>query len=145
MDFKEISDFFGGTVFPEEYRGDFKLIEVRINGLEKHLSLSSSVEDRAKVFLLRAILSMLTGDLKVASGFLEKILAFGTELDLRWRARCKAYKFRIFSMQRVPPAIRFRPELSSSSSPIRDAELNTLKEVNEMVSFRKNIRFVGFH
>ena len=143
MDFKDISDHFGGTIFPEEYRGDFKKSEKRIEDLENELSPQSDAEEHARALLLRAVLSMFTGDPSAAKACLEKLRSMAKRLDSNWIARSETYMFRNFSLQRVPPVIRFRPELNSAMAPLRDAELESMGKLKEMIALRQRLGSQG--
>ena len=143
MDFNDISEHFGGTIFPEEYRGDFRRSEERIEGLENGLSPQSNPEEHARALLLRAVLSMSTGDPSAADVCLQKIRGMADRLDANWVARSETYLFRNFSLQRVPPVLRFRPELNSAMAPLRDAELESMVKLGGIVALRKRLRSEG--
>lgn len=128
MDFQELSNFFGGTLFSEEYRGDFEQIKRDIEQRERSVHSKGSPNAKAEILLLKAVFELLRGEYTACQVNLDKIKAFGSEVDDMWRARCKIYeRFNLVSIF-APSAIRFRSNLGGSASSIREAELRAVDE-----------------
>ncbi|KAL8820776.1 MAG: hypothetical protein Q9191_007448, partial [Dirinaria sp. TL-2023a] len=67
MDFRETCNFFGGSIFVEEPRGDFKSSEERIQEREANINQSSD-DEKAACVLLRIVHSALVGNIANEDG-----------------------------------------------------------------------------
>ncbi|OAP61370.1 hypothetical protein AYL99_03573 [Fonsecaea erecta] len=124
MDFKELSDSFGGTIFPDEYRVDLQDCDQRITGLETATLRSPSVRDEASIILLRLIHSAMSGDLARADDCLNRLSQLpDRELGPSWPFRRDAYGFYITSLKRMPPILRFWTGRTNQIGVLRDYEL----------------------
>ena len=96
MDFKEVCNFFGGSIFPEEPRCDYPDVARRLDEGER--SLSSAVgtatpENQAAFLLLRVVQVILTGQHKKAHELINLFSRYTIHHGLpdRWRFRAGAY------------------------------------------------------
>ena len=62
MDFRDVCDIFGGTVFLEEPRGSFATAHEQIKHLEQSVAEGSN-DEKAAILLLKAIYAALIGSL----------------------------------------------------------------------------------
>lgn len=108
MDFSETLDFFGGSIFGEECRGDFTLVQSRIDNLQHEAGASSpeTSDLKAKILFLRAILSLLTGNHTEASSFLFEICGPAGDFSRTWKIRAVAYCSLLITWSRFPPILR---------------------------------------
>ncbi|KAI9370392.1 CHAT domain-containing protein [Aspergillus egyptiacus] len=111
MDFIEICEVFGGSIFPEEYRGSFAEADRRISALEAESpgeAAARPVEHRAKALLLRSIYWMLAGDFPKARSGLQTVTSLQEEgLSKRWILRCKMYTSYAAMLQHRSALVRF--------------------------------------
>ncbi len=128
MDFEEILSTFGGTIFPYEYRGDFKAVKRDIVHRERSKHTTSSANSKAKILLLKAVFETLRGEYTACQVYLNQLKVLETGIDEKWSARRRVYeRFNLISMV-VPPVIRFRSNLGGSASTIREVELGAPQE-----------------
>ena len=139
MDLNEIYEFFGGSIFAEEYRGNFADIKNRLQALQEE---SDSQSDRqadicAKCLLLKGIFALLRGAHREATGYLTSTSGLST----RWRARLLSYYSLLVSWSRYPPHLRFRTEAGGFAGVLlglrMEFEKNTLslmETINELSS-----------
>ena len=113
MDLQEVLEFFGGSVFAEEYRGDLALIRSRIDDLQREADIrpSKTSDLQAKVLLLRAILSLLVGDNAEASNLLFRLCEPVGGFTQLWKIRGFAYLSLVIAWSRFPPLLRFRTQV----------------------------------
>ncbi|KAL2817047.1 hypothetical protein BDW59DRAFT_175587 [Aspergillus cavernicola] len=123
MNFEKITSLMGGTLSIEEYRGDFAHIISTIATLEKSAGFRTSSESQARVLLLKAVRSMLCGNLGESRCVLSALSDLAADLDERWAFRIKSYERLCAYLQLVPPLLRFQSQFGSSASTIRQAEL----------------------
>ncbi|KHO10701.1 hypothetical protein MAA_11705 [Metarhizium robertsii ARSEF 23] len=123
MDFLEVLDVFGGTIFPEELRGNFVTVDAHITELEEAASaVDVSVHQKAQALLLRGIYYLLLGDFSNARRHIRSIFDLTSEgLENRWLLRTKMYDFYILVLQYRPPAIRFRSSNPDTWTMLNDA------------------------
>lgn len=67
MDFREVCDFFGGSVFVEEPRGDFADALTRIEAREAN-AMNPSEDEKAALLLLRLVQAALVGNITNVDG-----------------------------------------------------------------------------
>ena len=115
MDFTETLEFFGGSIFGEECRGDFSSIQSRIDDLQREAdsSLPGTSNLDAKIIFLRAIFGLLIGNNAEASSSLFKLCDPAREFSITWKLRAFAYLNLFVAWWRFPPMLRFPIELGS--------------------------------
>ena len=110
MDFREICEYFGGSIFIEEPRGNLASVPERIKEREASIADASS-DEKVAVLLLKFVYSALIGNSvnydngPKFQGCMQPLLSgeFGT----RWKFRAKSYVLLICSWQLYPPLFRF--------------------------------------
>jgi hypothetical protein len=105
MDFEEVCEFFGGTFFYEDLRGNLQEIKKKLDKYQNE-SPTPSIDHTATLILLRAIWSLLSGDFKNASSLLNCL----TNSDIygeRWKYRDHAYSALMYTWQKHPPLFAF--------------------------------------
>lgn len=109
MDFLEVLDVFGGTIFSDDLRVDFRDADSRIRAIEKASSgPTASTEQKARSLLLRATYRMLAGDIRSSIVALDGLLCLGgAGLSKRWLLRGRMYRFYAVALQQRPPVLRF--------------------------------------
>ncbi|KAH2526051.1 hypothetical protein KXW40_007984 [Aspergillus fumigatus] len=123
MNFEKITSLMGGTLSSEEYRGNFAHIRFTIAALEQSPGFRTSSELRARVLLLKAVLSMLSGNFSESISALSALNDDAADLGERWAFRIKSYERLCAYLQLVPPLLRFQSQYGSSAGTIREAEL----------------------
>ena len=140
MDFKQLSDFFGGTVFPDDYRVDLQDAARRITDLESS-SDQSDVRVKASIILLRLIHSAMSGDLARADVNLERLSQFPeSELGSSWPFRRSAYRFYIACLKRMPPILRFWSGRNNQIGVLRDYELGVQEKRKSQINQKSLVR-----
>ena len=96
MDFRDVCDFFGGTISPEEPRCDFPDIVRRLSELERSSDSAvgtAATEGRAAFLLLRVVFLILTGEHKKAHELINELSRYARANSLpdRWRFRAGSY------------------------------------------------------
>ena len=96
MDFREVCNFFGGSIFPEEPRCDYPDVVHRLNEVESSLNSAvgtATTEGRAAFLLLSVVHLILTGSHKKAHQLLNELSRFTIThgLPVRWRFRAGGY------------------------------------------------------
>ncbi|KIW98994.1 uncharacterized protein Z519_00657 [Cladophialophora bantiana CBS 173.52] len=141
MDFKKVSDFFGGTIFPAEYRVDLQDSDRRITELEKAILLPPTIRDQASIILLRLIHSAMSGDLARADSCLERLSQLpDRELGPSWPIRWDAYSFYITCLKRVPPILRFWTGRNNQISVLRDYGLSVQDSRRRQINLKAHLR-----
>lgn len=129
MDFREISAFFGGTIFAEEYRVDFKRIGDKLRSLVSEAVVSSSLQDEAPLLLLQSIDAAMRGEIATAEQYLNDLYKLAdAHSDERWKSRCVNYQFYVLLQKRIPPYLRFRRDLNSDSGTLKTRGLNLARD-----------------
>ena len=131
MDIRDLTDFFGGSIFSDEYRGDFVTIKESLQQWEPD-SDHCSVEEQARRTIVRGIFAILKGNMSEAYRFLDKLVHI-PDLHPRWQARHASYMNLWHSLRRFPRLIRFSPELGGPVS-LRTQEWKTVEHFNFHVS-----------
>jgi hypothetical protein len=119
MDFKGVCAFFGGTIFYEEFRGDFKTLQSKIEQYYAY-SIDDYSEEAAAGILLRSILSFLTGDFYLGVESLGPMMEgwYGE----RWMFRAFSYLLFQLTVRAYPPLFRSRPQVIGPSGVILEVE-----------------------
>ena len=125
MDFREICEFFGGSIFIEEPRGNLMHSHEMIKRREASITDASS-DEKAAVLLLKLIQSALVGNfVKYEDGpnfqeCMQPLLSgiFGA----RWKFRAQSYILLVASWQLYPPLFRFCTILRGPSSMLLHAK-----------------------
>ena len=96
MDFKEVCDFFGGSIFPEEPRCDYPDVLRRLDDGERSLDSAvgtATTEGQAALLLLRVVHLILTGQHKKAHELINVLSRYTITHGLpdRWRFRAGGY------------------------------------------------------
>ena len=140
MDFEQVSNFFGGTIFSEEYRTDFQRVDEQLQTLASAVTESSSADERAVLLMLKGIDAAMCGELAFAERCFENLQILTEELpDQSWRRRCINYQFYLLSLKRVSPVLRFRPDSDNDSGIRKDRQLNMFEKRQQL----KNARTVS--
>lgn len=116
MDLRHVCDLFGGSIFPDDYRGNLTQINDEIRNIEDELndpplSDDAFLDDSAHAVLVRAILNIYLGEFKSAESLL-KFLMSG-DFGPRWQARGNAYELFLTASQEHPFLFK-NSDLSSS-------------------------------
>jgi CHAT domain-containing protein len=104
MDFQETCDFFGGTVFYEDLRGNFKTIRDELDLRQSHLAYVC-VDDAASLLLLHGLWNLLSGNLGDAVQYLE-CLTDGDIWGSSWKFRGHVYMALLRTWREHPPLFR---------------------------------------
>ncbi|MCJ1283430.1 hypothetical protein MMC26_002759 [Xylographa opegraphella] len=110
IDFREVCDIFGGTIFLEEPRGNFATAREQIKQRE-HSVAEASNDEKAAIPLLKAIHVALVGSLfgDDESPKFQQYMSplYVGDFGPRWQFRIKAYIVLVSSWQFYPPLFRF--------------------------------------
>ncbi|KAH8749821.1 CHAT domain-containing protein [Hyaloscypha finlandica] len=128
MDFNDISHFFGGSIFAEEYRGDFRQIEAEIQRIE-YAHSSHTLQGLAQRCLLKGLFEMLRGEYGTSQVYLDEIRQHEANLDDKWKARLRLYERLNLIFRLTPPLIRFRSNLGGSASTIHECEIEAQRKL----------------
>ncbi len=101
MDFQETCDFFGGTIFYEDLRGDFASIRGQLERRRIKTALVL-IHDAASLLLLYGIWHLLSGELGDASQYLECLIRPGV-WGQEWKFRGNTYTALLRLWRRHPP------------------------------------------
>ena len=112
MDFEEVCNFFGGGIFPEEFRGNLAESSYKLDHIESNPDLRAA-NAKAATALLRAIWHSLSADPSMAFPLILQLIA-QENLPQRWKFRAHAYRILLASWLEQPPCFRF---CSLSGSP----------------------------
>lgn len=104
MDFREICDFFGGTIFYDDFRGNLKEIQKKLDRLDSESPPEPSIDHTATLILLRAVWNLLSGDFENASVLLGYLT--DGEYGPRWRFRGHAYTSLMVTWIEFPPLFK---------------------------------------
>lgn len=128
LDYNEISEFFGGSIFPEELRGNLETISEKLDKLAN--TKNQSVTQRANVYILRALFGVITGDIAAAELNIDEIAELAREgLDQKSIARSRLYKYFVVAAKLRPPVLRFWSAINNRTLVIREQELQVQKEL----------------
>ncbi|KAH8647035.1 CHAT domain-containing protein, partial [Tricladium varicosporioides] len=135
MDFEQVSNSFGGTIFPEEYRTDFQSVEEQLQALASTVTESSSVNERAVLLLLQGIDAAMRGELAFAERYFDNLQILTEELpDRHWRRRCVNYQFYLLSLKRLSPVLRFRPDSDNDSGIRKELQLEIFEKRQQLAN-----------
>ena len=137
MDIRDLTDFFGGSIFSEEYRGDFAVIENFLLQLEPDAD-HRSAEEQAWFTIVRGIFAILKGNMSEAYCFLDK-MAHIPGLHPRWQFRHGLYMSLWHSLRRYPRVIRFSPELGGAASALRNKEWKPHNHINDALACSQHL------
>ena len=127
MDFREVCDFFGGSIFIEEPRGDFADALSRIEDREAN-AVNSSEDEKAALLLLRLVQAALVGNITGVDGkpsfqtHVQPLYSGG--FGKRWLFRTRSYVLLLSTWQFYPPLFRFCSLQRGPSSMLIDTTLN---------------------
>lgn len=153
MDLRELCVFFEGTLFSDDYRGDFERIPVGIASSERSDTFKESIEEQAEVLLIKAIFATLSGNHSKSRITLNDLRTFDEALQERWTSRRKVYERFNLLHQLYPPGLRFRSNFGGSAGAIRDAEFAQLlstplpagTSIDAMDSFERTLPINIYH
>ena len=137
MDIRDLTDFFGGSIFSEEYRGDFADIECFLQQLKTD-SVHRSAEEKAWCAIVQGIFAILKGNMSEGYQFLDK-LAYIPDFHPRWQVRYGCYMSLWHSLRRYPRVIRFSPELGGPAAALRDMEWKAHSYLEDAMSSSQNL------
>lgn len=127
MDFREVCDFFGGSVFVEEPRGDFADALTRIEAREAN-AMNPSEDEKAALLLLRLVQAALVGNITNVDGrpsFQTHVQAlYAGGFGKRWLFRTRSYVLLLSTWQFYPPLFRFCSLQRGPSSMLINTTLN---------------------
>ena len=127
MDFREVCDFFGGSIFIEEPRGNFADALSMIEDREA-TAINPSEDEKAALLLLRLIQAALVGNITSVNGkpsfatHLQSLYSGG--FGKRWLFRSRSYALLLSTWQFYPPFFRFCSLERGPSSMLMDTTLN---------------------
>ncbi|KAH6720106.1 CHAT domain-containing protein [Leptodontidium sp. MPI-SDFR-AT-0119] len=104
MDFKELCQFFGGTIFKEESRGDLKKIREDLTKRDESRT-SQDANEEAAVILIRAVWQLQSGEFRKAREDLEVL--DDEKYGRRWRFRARLYKALRWLWESFPPPFKY--------------------------------------
>ena len=110
MDFREVCDFFGGSIFIEEPRGDFADALTRIEDREAN-AVNTFEDEKAALLLLRLVQAALVGNITGVDGkpsfqtYVQSLYSGG--FGERWLFRTRSYMLLLSTWQLYPPLFRF--------------------------------------
>ncbi|RAH86721.1 hypothetical protein BO86DRAFT_428433 [Aspergillus japonicus CBS 114.51] len=109
MDFIEICEVFGGSILPDEFRGNYEDADRHIAALEQEIIAGpSSTTARARTTLLRAIYYTLSGDFRMAHEYIHTLRGLQHRgLERIWVLRGQLYEFYAAMLEHRPTAIAF--------------------------------------
>ena len=129
MDLNDVLTFFDGSIFPDEFRGDFSKIQGAIEELNQDSTLTDPPEFRARNALLNAIFSMLKGNLTRSWTFFEELRQI-PDLPARWPIRVSRYEALWHSIHRYPSATRSFQEIGGFSVAYYSKDFQTTEHLN---------------
>jgi CHAT domain-containing protein len=131
MDFKGISDFFGGSILFDEYKLNLEDAEARISAIEP---MMSTEEESIALSLLRGLLSAAKGEF-ASSGefFVSASLKARSIGDARLASRCETYEFLLFAMKAELPMLRFHDNTYGNWHMLRDIEARALDRRKQFI------------
>jgi CHAT domain-containing protein len=100
MDFVSVCEFFGGSIFPEELRGDFILAENQINRLNE--SDIENPDQAAALAILRATVLILQGRFDESTRALDELVGI-EQVGPRWLFRQISYRLLNLAYSCFPP------------------------------------------
>ena len=142
MDFQAISDIFGGTIFPQDYRIDISKAREKISEREKaHVSDAGSSE--GQLLLLKAVLYSITGDLAKYEWFLLKAKEIAdAKGDDHLSLRCCAYLKYGHWLTRASPPLDFWSDYKAETEDFDELFLRyrgLSLDVNENIDLNRKI------
>ena len=127
MDFREVCDFFGGSVSIEEPRGNFADALKKIEDREAN-AVDPSEDERAALLLLKGVHAALIGNIRNEGGnptFQTYLQALNSGLfGSRWVFRSSSYILLLSTWQLFPPFFRFCNLHRGSSAMLIEITLN---------------------
>ena len=132
MDLREICDFFGGSIFLEEPRGNFNSSEERIQEREANANQDSD-DEKAACLLLKIVHAALVGNIANEDGkpscqtYLKTFYA--EDRSQRWLFRARSYSILLATWQFYPPLFRFCNLQRGPSSMLIETTLNPPKHL----------------
>jgi len=138
MDFKELCKFFGGTIFPEEFRGDLKKLKADITYKEDKLRSSRDLNEEAAVGLIRAVWQMQSGEFKKAREDLE--LLDDEKYGRRWVFRAKLYKALHWLWSTFPPLFKY--DSRTMTDTMQAASQNAARTGKKIMGFTDNWQYI---
>lgn len=105
MNFVDISEFFGCSIFYDDFRGNLNEIRDQLNDFQLQAAIPL-LDNAAMLLLLRGLWSLWSGNYLEASQFLECL----TEAELygaRWKFRAHAYTGILHTWREHPPLLDF--------------------------------------
>jgi CHAT domain-containing protein len=142
MDFTEVCDVFGGSIFPEEYRGDYAQARQHIDALQSDIDGKSDDEKQTMVKLLGAILWMFQGRHVEAEQSFADILDCSRQgkVGIRWLFRSSTYTILNTVFQHHPPLFRSSPLLHGLSTRLDENIREYDQFVETLISIAYTIR-----
>lgn len=137
MDFKSVLEFFQGSIFSEEFLGDFTRIHQLLQSWELEVAKgSTNPEQTAYVKFLRSVFSMLTGNLTRAFDSLREISLI-KDLPAKWVLRTVTYEAFYHSLRQFPAIIRFKPLSIGPTAAFRGLELGFREKADKFAETQR--------
>ncbi|KAH7139870.1 CHAT domain-containing protein [Dactylonectria estremocensis] len=119
MDFRNISNFFGGSILFDDYRLDLQDVEARIGTFVS----KSTADDSITVYLLQGLLSAIKGEFASSEALLSLASLLARETgDARLISRCETYEFLLFAITTELPMSRFHDDTDGDWRKLSDAQ-----------------------
>jgi len=130
MDFNETCTLFGGTIFPEDRRGDYVNLKDVIEDMM--MSALADSEELAAAELSSAVLAIHTGHYSSATRILDSILGRVREgsLPRRWEYRAKSYLILNSTYTTYPPFMR---SMSCYFDPLEMCSVNAEQKIRDSI------------
>ncbi|KAG4414207.1 hypothetical protein IFR04_012654 [Cadophora malorum] len=124
MDLFELSRLFGGSLFADDYRGDFTQISASIERDGTNSGYGHAHDHRLLLekLLRKAVFWTLSGNHAKARHWLQSLRHQSGSVDGHWENRLKCYNLLSFVDRLHPPAIRFRSQFGGSAAVIFEAQ-----------------------
>lgn len=126
MDFRDLTNYFDGTIFADDYRTDLEAARKRIEAVEADNAVDLNQTDG--LLLVQAVYSSICGDFVRATDYLHQLSDIAqSKNDSSLVARCAAYRIYVHCTQNNPPFLRFRIDIDTGPAITRGIGVSALR------------------
>jgi CHAT domain-containing protein len=137
MDFKDISNLFGGSILFDDYTLDLQDAEAGIGTFEL---AASGDEDSITLSLLRGLLSAAKGQFASSETFFKVALLIARSTgDSRLISRCETYRFLLFAIKAGLPMSHFHDDTNGDWRRLSDVETGDFARRKQFIQDRSAV------
>jgi CHAT domain-containing protein len=138
MDYQKLSNVLGGSIFQDDYRGNFADIANAIDA-ERLVVENLTQQEQSEIMLLEVFFCLASGNYAKAQRNMKDLLLKASHLDRAFVLRCRTYQFRLLSLQCEPPVLRFCGTIGNTAAMLITEPLDMWQQLRDLEDVRSSM------